>query len=164
MNNRNTWLLLVCAVITGPVCASPLFFSQDTLYERGYFSHFSTDEAYLVNRGESPAQINSLEVVVDRSVFKSVSMIFTADTKESGRVRQERVFYWDDGESVWLSRELVVPPGDSIRIHSMTVDQCPRCAGRRPPSVSSREIEASVHFKSNRGAAKVVVKGWYYLL
>lgn len=145
-------------------CAGSLFFSKDTLYERGYFSHSSTDEVYLVNKGDQPARVDSLVVQVDRTIFKTLAMSFSADVTEGGRIRQERIFYWNDGESAWLSNRFVIPPQDSVRIHSMTVDQCPRCTGRRPPSETSGEIAAPVHFTSSRGAARVIVKGWYYLL
>ncbi len=149
---------------TTSACAGSLLFSKDTLYERGYFSHSSTDEVYLVNRGDQPARVDSLVVQVDRGIYETLSMSFSADVKEGGRIRQERIFYWNDGESEWLSNPFVVPPQDSVRIHSMTVDKCPRCTGRRPPSETSGEITAPVNFRSSRGGAKVIVKGWYYLL
>lgn len=154
----------IVATVATVATASPLFFSKDTLYERGFFSHSSTDEVYLVNRGDLPAKVDSLAVTLDRNVFKTLSMSFSADVSDNGRIRQERIFYWDDGTSVWLSNPLVVPPKDSVRIHSMTVDQCPRCSGRRAPSETSGEIVAPVNFRSNRGGAKVIMTGWYYLL
>ncbi len=165
MTSPRRWLpLAMCAAFVPTAFAASLFFSKDTLHERGYFSHSSTDEVYLVNNSDHPAKVDSLAVAVDEALFRTLSMSFSADVKENGRVRQERIFFWNDGESVWLSNSLVVPPRDSIRIHSMNVDQCPRCIGRRPPSETSGEIAAPVSFRSDRGSAKVIVKGWYYLL
>jgi hypothetical protein len=138
-----------------------LSFSRDTLYECGYFSRTFTDEVYLINRGNEPISIDSLAVALDAG-HPTLSFAFNIVVMENGMRKRERVFYWNDGKTGWISWKMVVPARDSAQIYFASLDRCPKCVGKPPPSTGSLDARIPISFRSRSGdTATLLVRGWY---
>lgn len=164
---RFFWLVLVVTGFgasvraDGPGYLSAFHASKDTLLERGYVSPNSTDEVWLINRGDEPLRIDSISILVDRNRYPTLSMDFGFAVRRGVGWENQQVFYWYDGKSKpWLSYSMVIPPRDSARVHYLRLDRCAKC-NAQPSGPQARDMAARVRFFSARGVAELVVRAWY---
>lgn len=160
-------LSIACIALLGAAMAKPSDFGQgllrstrDTVLEQDDFSPGEQRYIHFVNRGKSVVLLDSLEVGVDRALFKTLSVSFLVDDGEGD---WEKVFYWSESpRKMWLSRPLVIHPGDSLRFVMVRLDRCPKCEGGPASGRKSIPFSAPVTFRSRTGdAVGFVLKGWY---
>lgn len=143
----------------------PLALSSDTIVENEVTARQSPIESfvYLINRTQQPLHVNSIEVGLDRNVFKTFSMNFMIFSFAEVMRGFDKVFYWsEDGTSSWMSAPLLIPARDSIRIFQLQFDRCVSCMGRLGYR-NSREIVVPLIFKAGKTSVTLNVKGWYLM-
>lgn len=156
-------LAVAQTTLAGPSTESTrvLSCSRDTVQEQYDLTSTEPDFVYFRNKGKTPVTLDSLDIALDRSRFKTLSLSLLIENEEGD---WEKVFYWSEAPGkTWLSRPLVVPPRGSLRFFMTRLDRCPRCEGVPPPGKKSTPFRAPVKFHSSAGGETVgfVLDGWY---